>query len=180
MPFSAAPTADEHSQARSRMQSVVIGTRLTLAVGVAALAYVAATWAEPHRTTILVLIVVTAAWACVPIVVGVERVVDSARREALFVGWSAGCIVLIAALSAADGGAHSPFALLFFPPLVFAALCYPLPSVAAVGTLDVLAFAVTGLLAGNASQAHIAFFATVLAATALLCAWKALDEERQR
>ena len=30
---------------------------------------------------------------------------------------------------AADGGARSPFALLFFMPIAFAALSYPLPSV---------------------------------------------------
>ncbi|MEA2468912.1 MAG: hypothetical protein QOJ57_3038, partial [Thermoleophilaceae bacterium] len=62
----------------------------------------------------------------------------------------------------------------------FAALSYPVPSVVAIGTLDVLAFVGTGVVGGHTSQAHLAFFAAVLSITALLCAWEAGDHDRQR
>jgi diguanylate cyclase (GGDEF)-like protein len=171
---------EDHPQLRSRAQSVEIGSRLTLAAAAAALLYAVATWSQPGRGGVVVLLALVAAWALAPLAVGGERVVRSRWREALFLGWSVGTVALIAALVAADGGAHSPFALLFFMPIAFAALSYPLPSVVAIGTLDVLAFVVVGLAAGDASQPHLAFFATCLTTTALLCAWEARDHERQR
>src|SRR4051812_31675809 len=170
----------DHSQLRSRAQSVEIGTRLMLAAAVAAAAYAAATWGEPNRPLVAGLIGAMAAWALLPLVLGPDRVAHSPRREAFFLGWSVGSVALIALLAAADGGARSPFALLFFLPIAFAALSYPLPSVVAIGALDVLTFVAVGLASGNASQPHLAFFATCLAITALLCAWEALDHERQR
>jgi diguanylate cyclase (GGDEF)-like protein len=170
----------DHSQLRSRAQSAEIGSRLMLAAALAAGAYAAATWGEPNRATVGALIAAMAAWALAPLVLGAERVTHSARREPIFLAWSLGSIALIAALAAADGGAHSPFALLLFLPLAFAALSYPLPSVVAIGALDVIAFVTVGIVAGNASEAHLAFFASTLAITALLCGWEALDHERQR
>src|SRR3954451_11375711 len=170
----------DHSQLRSRAQSVEIGTRLMLAAALAAAAYAAATWGEPNRAAVCALIAAMAAWALAPLLLGSERVAHSPRREAFFLGWSVGTVALIASLVVADGGARSPFALLFFLPIAFAALSYPLPSVVAIGALDGLAFVAVGLGAGNASQPHLAFFATCLAITALLCAWEALDHESQR
>jgi diguanylate cyclase (GGDEF)-like protein len=178
-PDATAPVED-HSEVRSRVQSVEVGSRLTLAAGAAALAYAVATWGEPHRTAVTALLVIGAGWALVPLAVGAERIVRSSRRETLFLAWSIGSVALAAALVAADGGARSPLALLFFLPLAFAALSYPLPLVVAIGTVDVLAFTGVGLLAGSTSQPHLAFFACCLAITALLCGWEALDHDRQR
>jgi diguanylate cyclase (GGDEF)-like protein len=170
----------DHSQLRSRAQSVDIGSRLMLAAALAAAAYAAATWGEPDRLAVAALIGAMAVWAIAPLILGAERVAHSPRREALFLGWSVGTVALVASLAIADGGAHSPFALLFFLPIAFAALSYPLPSVVAIGALDVLTFVTVGLAGGNASQPSLAFFASCLAITALLCAWEALDHERQR
>jgi diguanylate cyclase (GGDEF)-like protein len=170
----------DHSQLRSRAQSVEVGSRLMVAAALAAAAYAAATWGGPSRDVVTALIVALGAWALAPVVLGAERVAHSSRRELLLLAWGVGTIALIAALAAADGGAGSAFSLLFFLPLAFAALSYPLPSMVAIGTLDVLAFVVVGRTAGHAPEAHLAFFASCLAVTALLCAWAALDHERQR
>src|SRR3954454_2042794 len=170
----------DHSQLRSRAQSVEVGTRLMLAAALAGGAYAAATWGEPNRGLVTALIGAMAVWTLAPLALGPERVAHSPRRELLFLGWSLGTVALIAALAAADGGATSPFALLFFLPLAFAALSYPLPSVVAIGTVDVLAFVAVGALTGHASQPRLAFFPSSLAITALLCAWEALDHARQR
>jgi diguanylate cyclase (GGDEF)-like protein len=170
----------DHSQLRSRAQSVEIGTRLMVAAALAAAAYAAATWGQPSRGLVVALVGALAAWALAPLVLGAGRVARSPRRELLLLAWSLGTIAIVAALAASDGGAASPFSLLFFLPLAFAALSYPLPSMVLIGTLDVLAFVVVGLAAGHASEARLAFFASCLAITALLCAWAALDHERQR
>jgi hypothetical protein len=177
----AAPApVEDHSELRSRVQSVEIGSRLTLAAAAAAMAYAIATWGSAHRAAVVVLLTVAAAWALAPLVMGAERIVRSIRRETLFLAWSVGTVALIGGLMAADGGAKSPFALLLFLPLAFAALSYPLRSVVAIGTIDVLTFTVVGLVSGHASQPHLAFVASCLAITALLCAWEALDHDGQR
>src|SRR4051812_30062139 len=178
-PIASAPVED-HSELRSREQSIQIGSRLMLVAAAAALTYALATWGGSRRYAVVALLVGGAAWALLPLLASPARVVHSARRESLLLGWSAGCVALIATLVVVDGGAHSPFALLFFLPLAFAALSYPLPSVVAIGALDVIALAVTGIVTGEASEPQLAFFAAVLAITALMCAWEAVDHDRQR
>jgi diguanylate cyclase (GGDEF)-like protein len=171
---------DDHSELRSRAQSIEVGSRLTLAAVAAAMAYVVATWGAQNRTALVVLIALSAVWAVVPLAVGSDRIVRSAHRETCFLAWSVGCVAMIGVLAALDGGANSPLSLLFFLPLAFAALSYPLPSVVVIGTFDVAAFVCVGVVAGSVSQPHLALFACVLAITALLCAWEAIDHDRQR
>ncbi len=68
-------------------------------------------------------------------------------REVFFFGWSVVDLALIRCATLADGGTGSPLALIFFIPVVFAAMSYPLGSVLAVGGLSVagyLALAVDG------------------------------------
>jgi diguanylate cyclase (GGDEF)-like protein len=180
MAAAARTPAEDHSELRSRAQSVEMGVRLKLAAVVAAGAYAVTTWNAPHRPAVLALLGVAAAWALVPVALGTERVVHSHRRESFFLLWSIGTIVLTGALMAADGGPASPLALLFFPPLAFAALSYPLPSVIVIGALDVFAFLGVGLTMGSISRPALGFFASCLAITALLCAWEALHHDRQR
>ena len=176
----AATPVEDHNQLRSRAQGIEVGSRLALAANAAALAYALATWSSPQRDAVVMLLALAAGWALAPVVAGTERIVRSARREPLFLCWSLGMVVLTGGLVAADGGGHSPLALLFFLPLAFAALSYPLPSVVAIGAADVLVFAAVGLGLGHASQPYLAFFASCLVITALLCTWHALDHDRQR
>jgi diguanylate cyclase (GGDEF)-like protein len=171
---------EDHSKLRSRAQSIEVGSRLTFVAVGAALAYAVATWGSPHRGAMVGFLIAAAAWALVPQVLGAEQVVRSARRETIFLTWSIGCIGLIGALAVADGGANSPLALLFFLPIAFAALSYPLPSVVAIGIVDVLAFTVIGAAMDGVSGPHLALFASCLAITAVLCAWEARDHDRQR
>src|SRR3954454_18264070 len=74
----------DHSQLRSRAQSVEIGSRLMVAAALAAGASGAATWSEPRRDLLTALIAAFAAWALAPLVVGAERVTHSRKREMLF------------------------------------------------------------------------------------------------
>ena len=163
---------------RSRIQSVRIGARLTAAGAIAGIAYAAS--AAPHnRVAIIALFLLNAAWAAGPLVLGAARMVRSRYRERLFVAWSAGWIAIAATIVVLDGGPDSPMSLLFFIPVVFAGLSYPLRAVVAVGAFDLFALVGTGVATG-VSQPALAFFATCLAVVTLLCAWEALDHERQR
>jgi diguanylate cyclase (GGDEF)-like protein len=165
--------------ARSRIESVRIGARLTAAVTLAGVAYAASTWSSPNRTAIVVLLLAGVLFGHLPLVLGTERIVRNMRREWFFFARSVMMIGLIAGLVVLDGGISSPLALLFFVPVVFAGLSYPLRAVAAVGALNVAALVTVGFLTG-ASQPELAFFITCLAVVALLCAWEAIDHERQR
>ena len=84
MPSSATAPVEDHSELRSRVQSVEIGSRLKLVAAVAALAYGVATWGAPHRHLLVALLVAGAGWALAPLAVGTERIVRSAHREAFF------------------------------------------------------------------------------------------------
>ncbi|MEA2449908.1 MAG: hypothetical protein QOG63_1840 [Thermoleophilaceae bacterium] len=163
----------------SRIDSVRIGARLTAAAALAGVAYAVSTWQGPHRAAIVAIFLVAAASGHVALALGSGRIVHSRFREALFFSWSVGMIATVAVLVGLDGGTQSPLALLFFVPVVFVGLSYPLASVVAIGALDVAALVTVGLMTG-ASQAGLAFFAACLAFVALLCAWEAIHHERQR
>ena len=170
---------DDPAGVRSRIQSVHIGARVTAVGAVAGIAYAAATGHGPNRAAIIALFALTAAWGAAPLLLGAERMVRGRFRESLFFTWSAVWIALAGTIVVLDGGPKSPLSLLFFVPVVFAGLSYPLRSVVAVGAIDVLTLVGIGIATG-ASQPALAFYATCLAIVALLCAWEALDHERQR
>jgi diguanylate cyclase (GGDEF)-like protein len=167
------------SEVQSRIENLRIGARLTAVIAVAGIAYSVSTSAAPHRPAIVALFAVAAVFGYLPLAVGAERMAMSPRREQLFFAWSASMIAMIAAVVVLDGGTGSPLALLFFVPVVYVGLSYPLRSVVAIGVLDVFALVGVGIATG-APQSGLAFFATCLAIVALLCAWEAIDHERQR
>ena len=110
-----------------------------LAICAAGWLYVAATWEQPNRNLIASLFGIAAIISLLFVLVPHERVVRSRWREPFFLLWSVVNIALTAIVVAADGGSTSPLALLFFVPVVFAALSYPLASVVAVAALDYVA-----------------------------------------
>jgi diguanylate cyclase (GGDEF)-like protein/putative nucleotidyltransferase with HDIG domain len=176
------PTAEggDFSEIRSRIESIGAGLRLTLVLSAAGFGYATATWEQPNRPLIASICGLGAVLALLVYLLPHERIVRSGMREPFFVLWSVANIALAAGLAAADGGAQSPYALLFFLPLILAALSYPLWSVVAIGVLDYLAYLAVGVLAGRPAPEYAGFFALCLAATALLCAWQASTQERRR
>jgi diguanylate cyclase (GGDEF)-like protein/putative nucleotidyltransferase with HDIG domain len=111
----------------------------------------------------------------------IDRILRRPRlTDAFFMTWSLFDIGLIAVSVAADGGARSPFTLLFFLPMVFAAVFYPLRTFMPVGAADVFAFLLVADLYGDPDVAYVAFVAACLAAAAVLCAWQAQNHDRAR
>src|SRR5262249_19761963 len=106
-----------------------------------------------------------------------------------FVTWSILNIGLITIVVGADKSSTSPLALLFFLPLVYAALSYPLPSMVAIAAVDFLCYvgAVSFFLTTLGLQAadkpkpeYSGFFAFSLGAIAVLCTWYARHQDRRR
>lgn len=168
------------TELRSRLDSVSAGAWSTLAFCVPGLSYALATWSGPNRPLLVALIVLAGLSSVGALLVPRRRIVQSRWREGVFLAWSLATIAFIAVASALDGGAPSPFALVFFLPVVFAALTYPLASVLVVGALDVVAYAGVGVLVGSEDPVKMAFFASSIAVVALMCALQARAGDRHR
>lgn len=164
-----------------RMAMVRAGVWLTHMVCAAGILYAVVTPGQPNRPLIAALLAVGFAFALVIGFLPTERIVRSRLAELFFLAWSLADIALIAIIVAADGGATSPFGAVFFIPLIFAALSYPLPSIVIVGAADVLSYVAAALLAGtNPDATYVGFMAVALAATAVMCAWQAQNHDRHR
>ena len=170
----------DSSEEQLQSQMVKAGIWLTFAVCMAGFAYCAATWERPHRDLILTLFGAGIFGAALIAALPLERILRSRLSDAFFVTWSLFDIALIAIAVAADGGAQSAFTLLFFLPMVFAAVFYPLTTFVPVGAADVLAYLFIGELYGNPEPAYVVFAAASLAFAAILCAWQAQNHDSAR
>ncbi|MBA3808999.1 MAG: diguanylate cyclase [Solirubrobacterales bacterium] len=170
----------DQSSLRMREATFAAGVWLTYVVCGSSSIYVALTWQRQNRSEILALfgagLVAAVAISHLPR----ERIVRSRLREVFFFSWSVVDLLLIVLASLADGGTGSPLALIFFVPVVFAAMSYPLASVAAVGGLTVAAYMSLAVIVGGASWAYEALFAVMLLCTGAMSAWQARNHERQR
>jgi diguanylate cyclase (GGDEF)-like protein/putative nucleotidyltransferase with HDIG domain len=179
---------DPHEQAQSvdlwdirlRATTVRFAVWITIAVCSISVVYVAATWSQPNRPIILGLLSAAMVTAIVAGCLDAERIVRSHWREAFFVTWSVLDIAFVGAIEGLDGGTKSPVSLIYFLPLVFAALSYPLPAVVAIALLDMAACTGVGVFVADTDWIYLSFFAATLGCTALLCVWQARNHDRQR
>jgi diguanylate cyclase (GGDEF)-like protein/putative nucleotidyltransferase with HDIG domain len=165
---------------RVRASTVRFAVWITIAVCSFSAVYLFATWSQPNRTLILMLLALAGATALAAGFLDAEAVVRSRWREAFFVGWSLLDIAFVGVIEALDNGASSPVTLIYFLPLVFAALSYPLPAVAAIAVFDLGTCMAVGALVHGTDFTYLWFFAAVLACTATLCVWHARNHDRHR
>jgi diguanylate cyclase (GGDEF)-like protein len=167
------------SALRMREATITTGVWLTYLVGGLGEVYVAATWQGPNRALIgavfLAAFVAGVAISALP----KARIVRSPYREAFFLGWSIMDLVLIAVVTAADRGTASPTVLVFFLPVVFAAMSYPLGSVMVVSVLTVVSYLVVALLSGGSTGEYEAAFVAALGCTGVMSTWQARNHNRQ-
>jgi diguanylate cyclase (GGDEF)-like protein/putative nucleotidyltransferase with HDIG domain len=156
------------------------GVFLTYTASAAGLAYVGATWDAAHRDLIAAVFIGGILSAAVVQALPIEKLIRGRLTHAFFLTWSMTVIALIAVGVAADGGASSPLTYIFFLPMVFAAVFYPLRLFVFVGAFDMAAFVVVGGLSGNPDSTEVAFIAGSLAMAAVMCAWQAQNHDRQR
>lgn len=160
-----------------RMGTLKAGIWPTMLVCVYCSAYYAWTWERPHRSLLLGVLAVAFSAAAVIAVLPMERVLRGFWREPFFLTWSGMLIVLAVITCVHDGGVSSPLTALFFLPLVYASLSYPLGSMIAVGAMDVGAYLYLG--AGAAAPHVLAFSGSLVSAT-VICAWQARNHATHR
>ena len=173
-----------------RVESIDIGIRLTLLMCAAGVLYALYTWDDRSgRQLIVSLLGISAAVALLVYLLPHDKIVRSRWREPFFLTWSILNIALITVVVGADRSPTSPLALLFFIPLVYAALSYPFPSMVTIAAFDFLCYvgAVSFFMSSLGLQTadrprpeYSGFFAFALATIALLCAWYARTQERRR
>ncbi len=165
---------------RMRVATFNAGIWLSYVVCSASAIYIWLTWQQPNRTALALVFGTGFAAAVVVAQLPRERIVRSRYREAFFLCWSVLDLALITLAALADGGASSPLALIFFLPVVFAAMSYPLRSVLLVGGLSVASYLTLALALGGASWSYEAVFTVMLSCTGVMSAWQARNHERQR
>src|SRR4051794_9888719 len=148
------------------------------------------TWDERGgRQLIISLLGISAAVALTIYLLPRERIVRSPWCEPFFLFWSVLQILVITVAYGADKTPTSPLALLFFIPMVYAALSYPLGSMLAIASFDFLcyvgavSFVFTSLGLDTAEQPkpqYSGFFAFTLGVIAILCTWYARHQDSRR
>jgi diguanylate cyclase (GGDEF)-like protein len=181
---------EDRSEIRFRVESIDIGIRLTLLMCAAGILYALYTWDDrSDRQLIVSLLGIAAAVALLVYLLPHEKIVRSRWREPFFFTWSVINIVLITVVVGADKSPTSPLALMFFIPLVYAALSYPLVPMVLIAGIDFLcyvgaiSFVLTtlGLDTGDTPKPEYSgFFAFTLAVIAVLCTWYARHQDRRR
>ncbi len=171
---------EDRSEIGFRLDTIAAGVKLALFVAATGAAYAATTWSEPRREQLLAVFAGMLLLAVVVSRMPAESIVRSRAREPFFLAWSLVTIALAGAAIAIDGGDSSPLVLLLFPPLVFAALSYPLRSVVLLAGATELLFVGVTALDPATDPARVAFCAAALAMTAVLCAWQAQTHDRRR
>jgi diguanylate cyclase (GGDEF)-like protein/PAS domain S-box-containing protein len=167
------------SALRMREATIAAGIWLTFGVGGLGMAYVALTWERPHRTELAALFILATVAGVLVSLLPRERIVRSTLREPFFLSWTLMDFALVVSGTLLDGGTASPLVLVFFIPVVFSSMSYPLASVVAVGTASVTSYLALAVTVGGSSAAFEVAFATALACTAAMSAWQAQNHNRQ-
>ena len=171
---------EDQSGLRMREETFAAGVWLTYVVCGTAGVYVACTWGQANRTLIALLFGAGMVGAAIISRLPRQRIVRSRFRETFFLGWSILDLALIVAAAFADGGTGSPLALIFFVPVVFSSMSYPLGSVIFVGSFTVAGYLALAVSVGGSSWSYQALFAVMLGCTGAMSAWLAGNQERQR
>ena len=163
-----------------RAHMIKAGVWLTVAACMTGALYALATWEDHNRGLLMALFGTGIAVALAIHLVRPERLLRSRYSDAFFVAWSLTVIALTAVGVAADHGARSPLTFIFFLPMVYAAVFYPLRLFVPVGAADMLAFVLVADLYGDPDPTYVAFIAACLAFSAVLCAWQSQNHDRHR
>lgn len=107
-----------------------------------------------------------------------RRVVASAWREWIFLGWSLLTVMMIW-LSALVDGTDSPLQMALFLPVVFASLSFPVRGVIATAVLAEVAF-LSLALAGGPGGGYVLVFAAALAGTSMMALWQSTNHAAWR
>src|SRR3954465_11483883 len=157
-----------------RLRNVRAGVALSVFCCTYLLVYCVVTWHRPHRDVLVGLAVYSILSSLGMLRLPLEPVMRHPRwREVFFMSWSALLILFVTVIVLVDGGVSSPAAAIYFLPLAFAALSYPVASMVAVAVLDIAGYVIAAVAVGGVSATNVAFVAMTLVCASWMCAWQA-------
>jgi diguanylate cyclase (GGDEF)-like protein len=164
-----------------RLRNVRAGVALSVFCCSYLLVYCAITWSRPHRDVLVGLAVYSIVSSLAMLRLPLEGVMRHPRwREAFFMGWSALLILFVTIIVLLDGGVSSPAAAIYFLPLVFAALSYPVASMIAVAVVDIAGYVTAAVAVGGVSATTVGFVVLTLVCASWMCAWQARNHQQHR
>jgi diguanylate cyclase (GGDEF)-like protein/PAS domain S-box-containing protein len=164
---------------RMRETTIVMGIWLTFVVAGLGELYVGLTWDRPHRAFLLCLFVVATLSTSLVALLPREQIVRSPWREPFFLAWTLMDFALLVPGALVDGGTASPLIFVYFLPVVFSSMSYPLGSVMAVGFISVASYVGVALIAGGSGIDVQLGFTAMLVCTGAISAWQAHNHKRQ-
>jgi diguanylate cyclase (GGDEF)-like protein/PAS domain S-box-containing protein len=173
------PQVTDVTALRMREATIAAGILITYAVAALGALYVAFTWQRPHRLELALLFAGAAAAGAVVSLLPRQRIVRSRMREPFFLAWTMLDFALLIVATLLDGGGASPLVLVFFLPVVFSSMSYPLGSVVTVGVVSITSYLTVAVVGGGADGWLEITFVSVLACTACLSGWQARNHKRQ-
>lgn len=148
-----------------RRRTVQVGVLVTAAMVGAVVVYTTLTAAGTNRAPMLGFAAVAAGIALAVGRAPHQRLISAGRHDTVLAAWNAGHVGLAAVCAVLDGGPTSPYALVFFVSVAFAASSLPSRLVAGIACLDVLALFAVADVTGH-WPAEIVIWAVALGATA--------------
>src|SRR4051794_8172998 len=174
----AQPSARDAALA-ARVETARAGVVLTLVAVVGLFAYIFLTWSEPNRGGLIAVASAGVATAMVPLLLGLERILDERWADLTWLTWSLAVIIANAFGVALDGGAHSPLVVVFALPLMFSALSYPRRIALIVCAVDLVACFASLTATEHRGAGFAELVLWILAGAAGLCIWQVNRQERQ-
>jgi diguanylate cyclase (GGDEF)-like protein len=167
------------SDVRFWRRSQRAGAATSVVASVYVLVYLLWTWEDPHRTLLVVAASLALVASLLLLKLPLVRIFQSRWRDPFFLGWSAGLLALIVLATEIDGGPTTALAPMYFLPIVFAAMAYPVRPMVIVSVAVVVTYVVVAIMdKGDAPATFV--FASTLATSAFLCAWQSHLHHRQR
>lgn len=152
---------------------------MTILMTIAGVGYLFLFAAIAHRLGLGLMLAVDGASGVLALtVIPWRRVVASAWREWIFLGWSFLTVWMIW-LSALVDGADSPLQMALFLPVVFASLSFPMRGVIATAVLAEVAF-LSLALTGGPDGGYVLVFAAALAGTSMMALWQSTNHAAWR
>jgi diguanylate cyclase (GGDEF)-like protein len=167
------------TEAQLRIDSVAPGIWLTYLTAVGGMVYALGFAEHEHALAIAIAYALGGLGGVIARQLPWDRIVRSRWREAWFMAWSLLDLALIAAVVCFDGGADSPTALVFFIPIVFAGMTYPLASVLFISVLAVAGYVTLGVIYDD-PRGYVLMFALTLVGAAGMALWQARNQDRRR
>jgi hypothetical protein len=168
----------ESREVQFRHQMIRAGVLTTWVAAGFGVAYLLASWGEPHRPLLLAMVLGAIADGLVIVKLPRERLIADGLYNRFLAAWNAAHIVVAAVLATLDRGVASPFIAVFFISVAFAACSLPRRTIIAIAGLDVLALATVSALHSGSDAATIMWAGTLIV-IAGVCATIAEDRARR-